>query len=248
MTQSSQDWTKIAGAIATGIGLIATYTAYIFKQRLDSKEDQIAQRDNRIDVLQRDLERQATSYERQVKELEQELEKSEERQKGAYDTLEELTDSIDKDSLSSQDLLRFNKIVNLLERLKDADIQETLSNYKAACKWLRYRRDAWVAEASQNISQKSIDSSSHESVKQFQRDLGGYLDWSINCMQVGHTENNPLENFVPLPTLKSPYPYVEAIRYIQRKKDWGDLNQNQITSLNGFLEKLVERLNESINL
>lgn len=247
MTQSSQDWTKIAGVIATGVSLVATYTAYMFKQRLDNKEDQIAQKTNRIGYLEADLSRQEKSYERRIKELEQELEKSEERQRDAYDTLRETLDGIDKNSLSSQDLVRVKKIVSLLERLKDTDIQETLNNYKSACKWLRYRRDAWAAEASQNIFQKSPDIPSCENVNNFQRDLRGYLDWIISCMQVGHTQNNPLENFVASPSLKSPYPYVEAIRYIQRKEDWGDLKQNQITCLSDFLEKLIERLNESIN-
>lgn len=258
MVQSPQDWTKIVGVITTGISLIAAYTAYIFKQSLDDRKDRIESLKGDLNRQKDDYERQVAqlrerhvlslaSYERRIKELEQKLEESEDLQKGAYDTLKEILDDIEKDSLSSQDLLRFRRIIGLLEKLKDVNLQETLSNYKAACRWLRYRRDAWVREASENILQKNQDSFSGQSLELFQRDLRGYLDWAIDCMQVGHTQNNPLENFVASPILKSPYPYIEAMNYIQRKEDWGNLNLNQAKCLNDFLEKLIERLNEELD-
>jgi|GEM_PF-2527531 len=270
MGQNSPDWTQIVTSVVGVLGFvsaaIAGYTAFIFRNRLQQKDDQIRQKDDRItflkervEYLDKDYERRLqereqesadliehriSGYERQIQELEGKLEEMAALRKETYEALDYCLDQIDDNSLDSQTFMRFKRLVDLLQELRDVDNLQMIKDCKVAADWLKHNQDKWADEASRNIARRDDDLTTEQDIESFRDDIYGYLSWVKNCLEVAHTENNPLSRFVGQPVSNSYYPYADAIRYIERKGAWGHLNTSQIKCLKAYLHALNEKLSK----
>lgn len=240
MASTSPNWLAFASPIIGAVGSLLVYQRWIVDHRIKSKDDL-------IDSLRKDLETELRSKQK----LEEKLRLAAEDTDKAYETLQEFLNDVREADLAASDVIPLRRIVANLQTL--GSLQDELDDYRVAASRLKAVQSSITRKASQRAI-RELKTSMQEfqymlpwqyqkRKKDFEADIFAYLDWVYDCLYVsGHPYNNPLQNFVPNPSIPSPSPYVIALRYVRDNGDWSTLSIDQASFLTRMLDELLRRL------
>ncbi len=239
-SSSVPSWLSYIGPFVGGIGLALAYERWIVENRIQAQKE-------KLDAELAKEKQQKEWWEKQAKQAAQDADI-------AYQALEETLRDLSEQDLSSNDVVRLNRILGKLKRWSSLDQQ--LSDYKIAAGELK---QPFIVSLFAKASQRAIkDCKSkipelqeflpwkrHEIIQKFYADIEGYVNWVYDCLYVsGHPMNNPLSRFVEGPALSSSEPYITAITYIKDQGDWSRLTIEQSRALRLMFDELLKRLPE----
>lgn len=182
------------------------------------------------------------SLTRENKKLQEKFVEERTRRKDLFDAFEDHLQSIDTNRFSSADMLRIKEVFDLLQEI--GDLTEGFEDCEKAAEWLKGRKRAWAVKSSKQAARKYKHLLPWYKLKKFQNDMEQYLDWVCDCLSKygGRTVNVPITEFMEMPTLTSPYPYIAAINYLIELDNWGELSQQPREYLKEVLALSAEQL------
>ncbi|QQE64160.1 hypothetical protein GFS31_08390 [Leptolyngbya sp. BL0902] len=225
-----------------GATLALTYERWIVENRLSSQKDKL---ESELEHEKRDKE----YWQRKANDAAKDVEI-------AYQALDETLKTINQQELSTNDIVRLNRILGKLKNWEG--LNEELNDYKVAATELQ-RKLPYLSRIASKQAIKEYKKNSvtlpeilpwnrEKKIQRFQRDITGYVNWIYDCMYfTGHPDNNPLSRFVEKPLLSSADPYVAAITYIRDQGGWERLTSNQVQYLKMFFDELLMQLPDEFN-
>lgn len=240
MASTSPSWLSFASPVIGAVGSLLVYQRWIVDHRIKNKDDL-------IDSLRQDLQTELRSKQN----LEEKLKLAAGDTDKAYETLQEFLDNVREADLAASDVIPLRRIVANFQTL--GSLQDELDDYRVAASRLKAVQSSITRKSSQRAA-RELKSSIQEfqavlpwqyqkRKKAFEADISAYLDWVYDCLYVsGHPYNNPLQNFVPNPSISSSTPYVIALRYVRDNGDWSTLSIDQASFLTRMLDELLLRL------
>ncbi len=231
MTQNPSNWNTIllgSSGVLSVLTLAGAYASYVFKQQVDTLNYQI-----------KSLESENTRLRKSLEQAENEKQKANSDTAELFGTLERIQSS---DSLSHEDTERIIRIMGKFQKL--GSLQNKLDEYKQAAQWIKDNKQDLIKEASKEAIRKhsKFFPIGSRKKKQFEKDIGGYLDWVYDSLNLYGHKNVPLNEFVNQPIIKSPLPYTTAIRKLKDKENAGELTLEQSRYLKDFLDGLINKI------
>jgi actin-related protein len=221
MTQNPSNWNTIllgSSGVLSVLTFAGTYASYVFKQQVDTLK-------SKIDYLESDNTR-----------LQKSLEEAKSQTAGLIESLTRL-------EFNDEDAARMTRIMSNFQKWGSLEENE-FYDYKQAAQWIKDNKQDLIKEASKEAIRKHSKLFQRFSGKrkQFEKDIAGYLDWVYNSLNLWGHKNVPLREFVNQPIIKSPLPYIIAIRKLKDKVDVVELTVKQSRYLKDFLDGLIKKI------
>ena len=221
MAQTPPDWNII---VMGSSGLLGV-AAFITKSIVDQKEEQVKFVSYRYEALKEQIQQERSKANAMLTEI-----------------VETLKD-IDAGKLDAVGAARLREAVSIAEEFP-SDLEKDTGDCQRAADWLDTCKPDWVQEACKKATRKYPRLVPWNKRKAFRIDIAKYLDWVCICLYRGGTRSVKLSDFVNVPTISSPHPYIAAITHLIDKNQWGELTSQQRTYLQEVLTRLTEKIQE----
>lgn len=231
MAQNSPNWLAFAiggGGVVGLITLIANLIGASIKSHIEGLKAQ-------IEKLRLDN-----------KTLERELEKKEEDSSKRINFIYETIDRLDQGKFSSRDAKNLKQVLDLLQDYKRSSRRnsEKITDCKIAGKWVESRNEVWTREATKELIREHPKLLSFGKKKRFLEEVSLHLKWVSESLSKGRPRDVGIHESIKRNVVDSPEPYVFALKYVRRKRDWGGLNPNQIGYIEKMLDEAIHRVSE----
>lgn len=212
--------------LTTVLTALAGSVAYIFKQTVDLKNQEIHLKDKEIDGLKVELTK--------AENLREEIQR----------ILIHALEDFENYQPSPQDLSCLQNIIRLLKQYEN--IQEELSDYKKVAECIKVNQKTWINEGVRAARRDYKKLILRNKIHDFEEDINQCLEWAYMCLkQYGHTEI-PIEEFLTKPSIETSYlPYISAISHIKQVSSNIPLTVDQGRYMQDIFDKLLNKISSS---
>lgn len=231
------------------IGLATFFVKQITDQKdasITSLKDQVSSQDKQISSLERlqqkEIQNIKSSCESRLSTLQRENErlKDELQEVANFQNLLEinLTD-LRKQGITGETNPNIREILKSLQLLKNYATTE--ADHRAAARWIRIRKDSWLNEIVDYVSDKHPEELKDKRDK-FTHDISECLTWFYDS--TFYNVPHQFSDYLSKPSVDSIFPYRSSFKYLKQKDDVGELNSAETEFFYQYLDILIQFLQD----